>query len=370
MFAQRWKVDVKHIQPEVKILPQLSAADGLLWIFVRGRKYPHVHRRFALASQPADFVVFQHAQKLRLRWRGHLADFVQQQRPAVRQFETADAPLCRPGERAAFVAEDFAFHQCFGNRRAVDGYKRSCGSRRELVNGARDDLLARSCLARDQHRRRTRRRQFHNAHHFLHLFRCPHQIAQSSGFSELPLQHRKLPRVPGLAQRPVQQRAQHRSLHRFFDIPERSGFDRRYRALLTPFAGNDDRRHLVQFRSKLFQQVQPVHAGQLDVRNQRVRLVARELRQRFFRRTHAQNVASPPLQQLFVTLSRVVLIFDDEHAVLLLQRLDRPYRRPCLFPHGSQPLFGSLSMNHFLTILLDSSTLTSPRALAKFSGLL
>src|SRR5712664_266309 len=366
MLTQRRQVDVKHIQPEIKILPQMAAADGLLGFFVCRRKNAHVHRCFTLASKPPHFAVFQNAQQLRLRRRGHFADFIQQQRSRIRKLEAPDAPLGRAREGPSLVAKNLALHQCFRNRGTIDRHKRSVGPRRKLVQSPCDEFLARSRLTRDQHRCRARRGHLHDAHHFLHRLRRPDQVPQSSRFPELPLQHRQLPRISRLAQRPVQQRVQHRPLQRLLDVPERPRLDRRHCPLFTPLAGNDDGRHIVQFRPELLQQIQSIHPRQFDVRDQRVRLVTRKFRQRFFRRCHAYNVAAPPLQKLFVALSRIVLIFDNQHAVLPLHHLDGPHRPPCLFPHGSQPLFGLLLMNGLRTDLLDTSTLTSHSRLAKF----
>src|SRR6266851_345882 len=124
----------------------------------------------------------------------------------------------------------------------------------------------------------------------------------------------------------------------------------------------------IKLLPQLLQQVQPIHPRQFHVRDQRVRLVTRKFRQRLFRRGHAHNVAPPALQKLFVALSRIVLIFDDQHAVLPLHHLDGPHRPPCFFPHGSQPLFGPLLTTGSRTNFLDTSTLTSQSTLAKFSG--
>src|SRR5208283_5361443 len=134
VFAQRRQVNVKHIQPEIQVLAQMPAGHRLLRVLVGCRKYAHVHRRFHLASQPSHLAVLQHAQQLRLRRRRHLPDFVQQQRSAVRQFETANPPLRRARERAPLMPENLALHQRFGYRRTVDGHKRPARPRRQLVN--------------------------------------------------------------------------------------------------------------------------------------------------------------------------------------------------------------------------------------------
>ena len=56
------------------------------------------------------------------------------------------------GERALLVAEQFAFQQRFGERRAVDGDERLIAAAAEVVDRAGDDLLAGAVFAEDQNR--------------------------------------------------------------------------------------------------------------------------------------------------------------------------------------------------------------------------
>ena len=109
VLAQRRQVNVKHVQPEIEILAQMPVGDGLLGILVRGRQHAHVHRRFHLAAEPPDFVILENAQQLRLRRRGHFADFVQQQRAAVGQLEAAEAALRGARKRASSRGRKFRF---------------------------------------------------------------------------------------------------------------------------------------------------------------------------------------------------------------------------------------------------------------------
>ena len=57
----------------------------------------------------------------------------------------------RAGKGAAAIAEQVALRQLPGYRRAVEGYEYFFTTRREHVNGARHQLLARAGLARNQH---------------------------------------------------------------------------------------------------------------------------------------------------------------------------------------------------------------------------
>ena len=68
--------------------------------------------------------LLQHAQQLDLRAGRHVADFIQENRAVIGLLEPADAPQFGAGERAAFVAEQFAFQQRFGNGGAIDGDER------------------------------------------------------------------------------------------------------------------------------------------------------------------------------------------------------------------------------------------------------
>ena len=128
-LAQRRQRNLKNIQAVIQILAQFALAQRVFEHFVGGRDHAHIHCDLGLSAQPPHAGILQHAQQLGLRAHRHLADFIQQQRAVLRQLETARAPLHRAGERAFFVAEQFALHQRFGQRRAVDGDERTVAPR-------------------------------------------------------------------------------------------------------------------------------------------------------------------------------------------------------------------------------------------------
>ena len=82
---------------------------------------------------------------------GSLADFVEKQRALVRQFQPADLARDGSGECALLVAEEFALEQAGGNRGAVQLDKGALAARAEAMNGARQQFLAGSGLALDEH---------------------------------------------------------------------------------------------------------------------------------------------------------------------------------------------------------------------------
>ena len=64
-------------------------------------------------------MLLEHAQDLGLRVGAHVADFVEEQRAAVRLLEAADALFVGAGERALLVPEQFRFEKVLLQRRAV-----------------------------------------------------------------------------------------------------------------------------------------------------------------------------------------------------------------------------------------------------------
>src|SRR5262249_58452209 len=85
--------------------------------------------------------------------RGGRGDLVQEERPAVRLREEAALLLDRAGERAALVPEELRFEKRLGQRAAVDRDELLLLADRGVVDRPRDQLLARSALARQEDRR-------------------------------------------------------------------------------------------------------------------------------------------------------------------------------------------------------------------------
>ncbi|MPM45001.1 hypothetical protein SDC9_91686 [bioreactor metagenome] len=93
----------------------------------------------------------QHAQQLDLDGQRQVADFVKEQGASIGGFEPADLGGEGSGEGAFFMTEEFAFHQVFRERAAVDGDERCAFAAAEFVHVARDKFLAGAGLADDEH---------------------------------------------------------------------------------------------------------------------------------------------------------------------------------------------------------------------------
>ena len=72
--------------------------------------------------------------------------------PPRGQFELAGPRFVGVGEGPFLVAEQLAFEQRLGDRRAVDGDERLIAAAAEVVDRLADDFLAGAVFAEDQHR--------------------------------------------------------------------------------------------------------------------------------------------------------------------------------------------------------------------------
>ena len=93
----------------------------------------------------------EHPQKLRLDPRAHLADLVEKQRALVGGFKLSGLALGGAGEGALFVAEQFALQERLRQGRAVHADEWGRAPAACLVDGPRDEFLAGTALAADQH---------------------------------------------------------------------------------------------------------------------------------------------------------------------------------------------------------------------------
>ena len=78
---------------------------------------------------------------------GEIADLVQKQGAAIRQFGAAGPVLDRPGKGSLDVPEQLGFEQVFGNGAAVERDEGALGVGRGAMDRPRDQFLAGAALA-------------------------------------------------------------------------------------------------------------------------------------------------------------------------------------------------------------------------------
>ena len=100
-------------------------------------------------ANPLDRALLQEAQQLGLQGHRQIADFVKHQRAPIGGLDLAEGGLACTGECAAFIAEQLAFQQVFGDGRTVDRDEAAPASG-SLMQSLRQHLLAGAALAQQQ----------------------------------------------------------------------------------------------------------------------------------------------------------------------------------------------------------------------------
>ena len=188
------------------------------------------------------------------------------------------------------------------------------------MNRARDHFLARAGLAGDEHGGGGGRCDLHLAHYILHRWGGADQSTKFSSGAQVARESHHGLLVADVAQRAFEQSAQHGRLQRLFDVPVGAGFDRLDDAFIAAAARDNDDGDAEDLVAQLLEQVEAVHAGQFDVREDQAGLEFLKFGKGFFAAADAENFPVPFAQQGLVAFAGIVFIFNDQNALLVGNR--------------------------------------------------
>ena len=143
----------KDIQPVVEVVAKRASGDELLEVSMRGGDDTHVDVDALWAAEPLDLTLLEHSEQLHLNVCGKVTNLVEKIVEPIRQFESSGLPRQRSGERSALTAEQLAFDERRGNRRAVDTHHRMRAPCTQSVQLGGKELLAGAGFAEQQHGR-------------------------------------------------------------------------------------------------------------------------------------------------------------------------------------------------------------------------
>src|SRR5262249_44767058 len=141
----------EDVQTIVEVAPERTVDDGVLEVAVGRRDQPHVHPQRAGPADALERLLLEDAEQLGLQLERQVADLVEEERAAVRELEAGDALGDGAGGRAALVPEELALQQAGRDGGAVDLDEGALAALSRVVDGTRDQLLAGSGLAQDEH---------------------------------------------------------------------------------------------------------------------------------------------------------------------------------------------------------------------------
>ena len=86
-----------------------------------------------------------------MRAKAHVADFIEEERPAIGLLKFTDLVFRRAGKAALNVPEELGLDQLLRNRRAIDFHERPLGAKARGMQRTRNELLARTAFTVNQH---------------------------------------------------------------------------------------------------------------------------------------------------------------------------------------------------------------------------
>src|SRR5208283_4951854 len=131
-------------------LPESTLADLLLEVLISRGHYSYVHFDRILSTDSLEFPFLEYSQDLDLHVLVDLADFVEEERPLIRQLEAASLPSLGPGKGTFLVPEQFTFQEAFRQGGTVYFHERTVASRRQVMDRIRDEFLADAGVPRHQ----------------------------------------------------------------------------------------------------------------------------------------------------------------------------------------------------------------------------
>ena len=224
-FPERGDLQRNHVEPVEQIFPELPVFHHLLQVPVGCRDHAGVGRNGLRSAEPLKRAVLQNPQQFDLDMQRDFPDLIKKDRSAFRQFEPPLAHLHRAGERAAFVAEEFALQQIFRQGRTVNRDK-PAGPAAALMDRLGDKLLAGAALSGDQNGGPGRRNLFDGLDDVLHFRRVADHSLDSETGAESPFELGVLLLQPEGLQRAAEDDFQTVEVDRFCHEVEGAPLDR------------------------------------------------------------------------------------------------------------------------------------------------
>ncbi len=194
----------------------------------------------SVAADPLERPFLQEAEQLRLHRRPELRDLVEEQGPAVGEFDPSLLARESTGEGAFLVAEQLALEEGLRDRGAVDRDERGGTPRTEVVKGAGDQLFPRSRLPLKEDRRVGRGDLLNLPTEIDHRLRFPDDPREPEPLGELLAEEQVLLEERPSLHRPPQQKHEMVGIDRLRNEVERPPFHRSHRVLHGPVRGHHD----------------------------------------------------------------------------------------------------------------------------------
>src|SRR6185369_4869488 len=149
-LAKGRQSDRNHVEAEVEVFAKAAGTIFHFQIAIGGGDHAHVHFDLLVAAHWSHLLLLKHAQKFRLHFQRKFADFIEENRTAVRRLEKSRFGAYGSGEGALFVAKELALNKSRNQRTAIDCHEGAVGKGSTEVDGASHEFLSGAAFANDQ----------------------------------------------------------------------------------------------------------------------------------------------------------------------------------------------------------------------------
>ena len=177
-FAQRRHPHLDDVDPVQQILPKPPFRHQSREIAMRRCDDAHIDRDGGGSANGMHFLFLQDAQELALQGWRHVANLIEEHRPALSQLEQAPLVVVGIRERTTTMAEELAFEECLWNGGTIHREKWTTRARTLLVHRSSQQLFSRPAFAHEQDRRVALCRAIDEPHHREHRGRLGQNAGQ------------------------------------------------------------------------------------------------------------------------------------------------------------------------------------------------
>src|SRR5262245_25814788 len=146
-FAEGADAEGDDVEAVEEVFAEAPLADRVVEVRVGGRDDADVDGHRPRFAERRDLARFEEAEELWLEVESELADFVEEEGAVAGAAYQAGLVAVGSGEGAAAVTEELTFEQVARDGSAVEGDEGFLGAIREIMDGAREDLVAGAAVA-------------------------------------------------------------------------------------------------------------------------------------------------------------------------------------------------------------------------------
>ena len=219
----------------------------------------------------------------------------------------------RAGERAFFVAEQFAFEQRFGNRGAVDADVIRLAPPAQMVQRAGDEFLAGAALAENQNARVGLRDGLDQFPQFPHPRRFADNLVERDRFTGARAQRGVFPQEPVAFGAPRHGVEQFLGRKRLGDVVNRAGLDGFDGELGRRVGGDHEHGQIRPLVARPGQKIVAAHPAEPRIGDDHEKFLAREQFQRLLGGFDGARDIALVIQHRLQRLAHVLLVVHDEH---------------------------------------------------------